>query len=65
MNERIKRYILVRKPIGKRPFGKRRRRREDNIKLDGEGVSVDWLHMAQYRYQWQNIVNMVMEFLVP
>jgi len=30
--------VLVAKPGGKRPLGRRRRRREDNIKMDLQGV---------------------------
>jgi hypothetical protein len=44
--------VLVGKPEGKRPLGRPRRRREDNIKVDlqelGCGV-VDWIELAQDR----------------
>jgi hypothetical protein len=26
---------------------------------------VDWIHLAQYRDEWQALVNMVMNFWVP
>jgi hypothetical protein len=48
--------ILVGKPEGKRPLGRRRRRWEDNIRIHlGEIVwgDVDWMHLAQDRDQWR------------
>jgi hypothetical protein len=42
--------ILAGKREGKRPLGRRRRRWEDNIRMDlGEigWEDVDWLHLAQ------------------
>ena len=48
--------VLVRKSEGRRPFGRPRRRQEDNIKielkLDGEGC-VDWIEILQYRDKWR------------
>jgi hypothetical protein len=48
--------LLVGKPEGKRPPGRRRRKWEDNIKVDhregGWGV-MDWIHLAQDRDQWR------------
>jgi hypothetical protein len=41
--------ILVGKPEGQRPIGRRRRMWEDNIKMDLREVgweSVDWMHLA-------------------
>jgi hypothetical protein len=41
---------------------------EDNIRIDlRETVqeSVDWMHLAQYRHQWQTVVNTVMKLRVP
>ena len=44
--------VLVGKPEGKRQFGRPKRRREDNIKMDllevGRG-SGDWMELAQDR----------------
>jgi hypothetical protein len=54
--------LLVGKPEGKRPLGKPRRRWMDNIKIDllEIGLSiVDWIGLAQDRYSWSYIVNLV------
>jgi hypothetical protein len=60
--------LLVRKPDGKRPLRRPRRRWKDNIKIDlleiGLGV-VDWVGLAQDRYRWRALVNSVMNFRVP
>jgi hypothetical protein len=60
--------LSVRKPEGKRPLGKPRRRWVDNIKMDlVEKVrgGVDWIGLAQDRYRWRALVNAVMHFWVP
>jgi hypothetical protein len=60
--------ILVGKPEGKRPLGRPRRRWVDNIIMDlGEIESdgVDWIDVAQNRYQWRALVNTVMKLRVP
>ena len=44
--------VLVGKPEGKRPFGRPRRRWEDNIKMDLQEVGGgrgDWMELAQRR----------------
>jgi hypothetical protein len=60
--------ILVRKPEGKRPLGRPRRRWMDNIKMDlkerGWG-GVDWIDLAEYGDQWRALVNTVMNLRVP
>jgi hypothetical protein len=60
--------LLVRKPEGKRPLGRPRRRWIDNIKNDllqiGLNV-VDWIGLAQDRYRWRALVNAVMNLRVP
>jgi len=41
--------VLVRKPGGRRPLGRPRRRREDNIKMDLQEVGcrgMDWIELA-------------------
>jgi hypothetical protein len=60
--------ILVGKPEGRRPLGRPRRRREDNIKMDIGGIGfgdVDWIHLAQDRDRWRALVNTVMSLRVP
>jgi hypothetical protein len=59
--------ILVGKHKGKRPLGRTRRRRVDNVKLDLKEVGwggMDWIDLAQDRDQWRALVNTVMNLLV-
>jgi hypothetical protein len=47
--------ILVRKPEGKRPLGRARRRWKNNIAMDLREIGwkgVDWIHLTQDRGQW-------------
>jgi hypothetical protein len=59
--------ILVGKPEGKRPLGRPRRGKMDNININlrerGWG-GVDWIDMAQERDQWRALVNAVLNFWV-
>jgi hypothetical protein len=51
------------KPGGKRPLGRPRRRWEDNIKMELQGVGyvvLDWIEFAQDRDRWRALVNAVM-----
>jgi hypothetical protein len=60
--------ILVGKPEGKRPVGRRRCRRVDNIKMDLRKIGwdgMDWIDLAQGRDQWMAFVNTVMKLRVP
>jgi hypothetical protein len=60
--------ILVRKPKGKRPLGRPRRRWIVNIKIDLLEIElsvVDWIGLAQDRYRWRALVNLVMNLRVP
>jgi hypothetical protein len=51
--------VLVRKPEGKRPLGRPRRRWEGNIYEVGCG-GMDWIELAQDGDRWQAPVNAVM-----
>jgi hypothetical protein len=60
--------VLVGKPEGKRPLGRRRRRWEYNIKLDLREIVIDgayWIRLAQDRVQWRAFMNTVMNLRVP
>jgi hypothetical protein len=69
MGERRGAYrVLVRKPEGKRPFGRPRLVWEDNIKMDLSEVgceSKDWIELAQDRDRWRARGNVVMSLRVP
>ena len=44
--------VLVRRPEGKRPLGRHRRRWKNNIIMDLKDVGrggIDWIALAQYR----------------
>jgi hypothetical protein len=60
--------ILVRKPEGKRPPGRRRRRWVDNIVIDLREIGcdcMDWIDLAQNRDQWRVLVSTVMNLRDP
>jgi hypothetical protein len=60
--------VLVRKPEGKRPLERSRRRWEDNIKMDLQEVGcggMDWIELAQDRDRWRGIVSSVRNLRVP
>jgi hypothetical protein len=59
--------IFVRKPEGKRSFGRPRRRWEDNIRMDLREMGwdgVDYMYLAQDRDQWRALLNTVMNIRV-
>jgi hypothetical protein len=57
---------LVRKPEGKRPLVRPRRRWEDNIKmaLQEVGWGMVWIDVAQDRDRWRALVNAAMNLRV-
>jgi hypothetical protein len=49
---------LVGKPEGKRPLGRPRRKRKDNINADIQELecgSMDWIKLAQNRDRWRHL----------
>jgi len=65
--ERAVYRVLVRKPEGRRPLGRPRRRWVDNIRTDLEEVDcgyMDWIVLAQDRDRWRTLVSAVMNLRV-
>ena len=59
--------VLVRKPEGKRPLARPRRRWEDNIKMNLQEVGLggkDWIDLALGRDRWLALVNTAMNLRV-
>jgi hypothetical protein len=60
--------VLVKRHMGKRPIGRSRDRRKDNIKMDLQGVacgSMDWFELAYDKDWWQVLVNAELNFWIP
>ena len=60
--------VPVGKPEGKRPLERRRRRWEDNIKMDLEEVGGgcgDWMELVQDRDKWRALVGTVRNLRIP
>jgi predicted small integral membrane protein len=58
----------VGKPEGRRPLGRSKRRRLDNIRMDLVEVGwcdVDWIGLAEDRGRWRALVNSVLNLRVP
>jgi hypothetical protein len=59
--------ILVGKPERKRPLGRPRRRRVDNVKIDRREIEwdgIEWIDLAKDRDKWWALVNTVMNLRV-
>ena len=55
-------------PTGKIPLGKPRRRWEDNIRMDHEGIGTNagnWVDSAQDKDYWRALVNVELNLRVP
>jgi hypothetical protein len=65
---RVAYRVLVGRPEGKRPVGRPRRRRENNIKTDLREIGIDganWIRLAQDRVHWRAFVNTEINLRVP
>ena len=59
--------VLLRKPEGRRPLRRPRRRWVDNIRMDLQEVGcgyMDWIGLAQDRDRWRRLVSAVMNLRV-
>jgi hypothetical protein len=59
--------ILVGKPEGKRPLGRPRCRREDNLGMDLREIGwggMDWIDLAQDREQWRALEYTVLNLWI-
>jgi hypothetical protein len=55
--------VLVGRPEGKRPLGRRKRRWENSIKMDLRETGIDganWIQLIQDSVQWRAFVKSVM-----
>jgi hypothetical protein len=58
----------VKRPDGKRPLGRHRRRWENNFKTDFKELGwevMGYIALAQERGRWRAVVNAVMKIRVP
>jgi len=51
--------VLVGRPEGRRPLGRPKRRREENIKMHFQkvGLGIDWIELAPDSDRWHALVN--------
>jgi len=59
--------ILVGKLEGKKQLWRTRRWWKDNIRMDLKEIVLEcvvWIHVAQNRDQWRDVVNAVMNFRI-
>jgi hypothetical protein len=64
----VYRVLVGRKPEGKTPLGRPRRRWEDNVRMDLQEVGCgcgDWIGLAQDRDKWRALVSAVRNLRVP
>ena len=60
--------LLTGKPTGKRPLGRTRRRRKNNIRIDFKEIGIntrDWVDSAQDRDNWRALLNVVLDLWIP
>jgi hypothetical protein len=60
-------WVSVRKPKGKRPLGRPRRRWENGIRMDLREIGwigMEWIFLAQDRDRWRTLANGVMNLRV-
>ena len=64
----MRKGFLVKRPDGKRPLGRHRRRWENNIKIDLKDMEwevMGYIILAQESDRWRACVNEVMKIRVP
>jgi hypothetical protein len=55
--------VLVEKPKGKRQLERLQHRWEDNVKINHNEIGwedVNWIHLAEDRDNWEDLVNTIM-----
>ena len=60
--------ILTGTSTGKRPLGRRRRRREDNIRIDIKEIGINtrnWVDSVLGKGYWRALVNAALNLRVP